>query len=562
MEKTITISFIQEGRLIKASLIFLISFFLTTSQSFSQNFPHFFLKQYGGEGGDFYKVILETEDGYLLGAQSTSVPSKNRTAPAYGNTDYWIVKTDKKGKKLWDKSYGGEGEDNLSKVIKTSDGGFLLVGSSMSAPSGNKTSPLKSENSYMSDFWVVKISSTGDIQWQKSYGGLLDDVLNDAIEDSNGNFILVGSSMSLKNEDKSEDPYGAPFYGIYYKTDVWVIKIDKNGNKIWDKIYGGTNDDYHGYDSGLRIIKTRDGNYLVGASSDSRAGNDKTQDNFCTDCSTASNGPDIWVIKITPSGTKIWDQIYGGFSSEFVEFLAVNPNGGYILAGPSYSGIGGNKTTEVPESFSHIWIISINENGQKIKENTSFEESEPSFFSLDGFAVDTHGYYIATTASTMQGTISIRLVNYDWSGNLVNQWNYAGSEYIRGGALTINNRDILYGYSKNVDESGGIDPDLFLVKFPKVLLSASTQSDAIESTVAYSNPVKEDLFVSVPKELEEVSLSIKDSEGKIYYYGANISCKKEQPIQIKLPINSMKTGIYYLSIESKGKRKVIELIKQ
>src|SRR5204862_6358206 len=107
----------------------------------------------------------------VLGGTSYSDVSGNKTSSAYGAGDYWIVRLDSGGNKLWEKVYGGSGDDVLFSLQQTSDGGFVLAGASSSGADGNKSSP----NYGGYDFWVVRLDSSGSIVWDQSFGGPDDD---------------------------------------------------------------------------------------------------------------------------------------------------------------------------------------------------------------------------------------------------------------------------------------------------------------------------------------------------------------------------------------------------
>ncbi len=126
----------------------------------------------GGSGDDYLYSVKPTSDGsYLFAGSSSSVISGNKTVSNFGSTDYWIVKLNSFGNIEWQKTIGGSGANILSSIDNTSDGGFILGGSSTSNISG-----LKSENSYGNhDYWIAKSDSYGNIQWQKTIGGSISD---------------------------------------------------------------------------------------------------------------------------------------------------------------------------------------------------------------------------------------------------------------------------------------------------------------------------------------------------------------------------------------------------
>jgi hypothetical protein len=179
----------------------------------------------------------------------------------------------------WDKTFGGTGSDYAHSVVSTSDGGYLLVGYSQSGAGGDKSQ--NSQGSY--DYWAVKIDANGNKVWDKTFGGNGGDEAQSVVTTSDGGYLLVGYSASGAGGDKSQNSQGY--------TDYWAVKIDGNGNKVWDKTFGGTSHDY-----AQSVVSTSDGGYLLVGDSGSGAGGDKTQGNQGSD--------DYWAVKIDANGNK------------------------------------------------------------------------------------------------------------------------------------------------------------------------------------------------------------------------------------------------------------------
>ncbi|QMU28343.1 GEVED domain-containing protein [Adhaeribacter radiodurans] len=357
-------------------------------------------KRFGGSGTDNFSKVIRTKDGgYLLGGHSPSPVTGDKSQGSRGGNDYWLVKTDAQGNKQWDKRYGGDDDDNLNALIATSDGGYLLGGNSLSIQTGDKSQGSRGSK----DYWVVKVNASGVKQWDKRFGGTLDDDLRALIQLPSGEYILAGHTLSGDNGDKSEENWGA--------SDFWVVKISSTGNKIWDKRFGGTGEDWleaallnsdgslllggrstsgsngnktqasrGGRDywvikinsSGTKqwdkrfggslnddlqtIIRTSDGNYLLGGTSNSFASGDHSQTN--------QGGTDYWLVKMNSSGNKLWDKRFGGTEVEELQSLIQTTDGGYLLAGRSNSEKSADKSQGTHGGFDY-WILKTNNNGTK-----------------------------------------------------------------------------------------------------------------------------------------------------------------------------------------------------
>ncbi|MEM1319819.1 MAG: gliding motility-associated C-terminal domain-containing protein [Bacteroidota bacterium] len=354
--------------------------------------------RYGGNGEERPYSVKQTNDGgYIIGGWSFSGISGDKTQLSRGSFDYWIVKTDANGLIEWDRTYGGAGTDILYDLIQTSDGGYLLGGNSMSDISGEK-----SHNSYGSDdFWVIKIDATGNIEWDRTYGGTDEERLNVILEANDGSFVLGGGTRSdiapgtdittpflgvkdfwlLKVDQLTGDIIWERRYGgtdedeisSIFKTDdggyfigggsrsdrllnqksedcrgivdMWVIKTDANGIAEWDRTFGGS-----GLDNCYAVKQNSIGKYIIGGFSGSPADGDKTQSNL--------GGWDYWLIYLDNDGmgTKLWDQTIGGSSNDVMENLFQTSDGGYLMAGHSSSDVGGDKTSP-NKGLNDFWIV-------------------------------------------------------------------------------------------------------------------------------------------------------------------------------------------------------------
>ncbi|QNF32369.1 T9SS type A sorting domain-containing protein [Adhaeribacter swui] len=295
-------------------------------------------------------IVVAPGGGYLLGGVSYSDIGADKSQNSKGGADYWVVKIDENGRKLWDKTFGGTDEDILQAIIPTTDGGYLLGGYSRSGKGGDKSEGSRdtSENYFeTSDYWVVKINGSGSKLWDKTIGGNGRDNLKALVATSDGGFLVGGTSASGKSGEKSEASRG-----LYPSDDYWVVKINSTGTRVWDKTVGG-----FGTDALQALVTTADGGFFLAGTSDSDITADKT---------AANKGlTDYWVVKLSATGTKAWDKTYGGRESDNLATMIAGANGSYLMGGSSTSGIGLDKT-EANRSDDDYWLVKIDESGTKL----------------------------------------------------------------------------------------------------------------------------------------------------------------------------------------------------
>lgn len=301
----------------------------------------------GGNSNDYLYAIQQTTDGgYILGGSSFSNISGDKTENRIGGTecwDYWVVKTDAIGNILWQNTIGGKGDDNLYTIEQITDGGYILGGTSRSKISGDKTEMCWGAES--NDYWLVKIDAIGNIQWQNTIGGLGYDVLLSTQQTSDGGYILGGTSSSGITGDKTEECIGA--------TDYWIVKTDSAGSIQWQQTMGGSD-----YDTFRSIEQTADGGYILGGYSRSDSSGDKSEDDLDPDCGILDCYTDYWIVKTDASGNLEWENTIGGYSLDELYTIQKCADGGYILGGYSSSGISGDKV-ETGNGYTDYWIIKL-----------------------------------------------------------------------------------------------------------------------------------------------------------------------------------------------------------
>jgi hypothetical protein len=291
-------------------------------------------KDFGGTGIDLLGNLLLTEDGgCIAGGGTWSAFSGNRTTTNYGVQDGWLLRLDSLGNTIWETNLGGAGFDAVARVRPTSDGGYILGNGSDSAPGATKTSA----NYGGTDFWIVKLNSSGIKEWEKSYGGTFSEDLDDVIPTADGGYIVGGDSSSGVSGNKTSTKFGG--------SDFWLIKLDSAGDKVWEKTFGGgTNDELE------TLLITSDGGYLLAGTSQSDVSGNKTSANY--------GGQDYWLVKTDADGNKLWEMSLGGTLDDGLDDVQPLAGGGYLLTGTSRSHVSGNKTVDTFGS-ADFWVVKL-----------------------------------------------------------------------------------------------------------------------------------------------------------------------------------------------------------
>ncbi|MEY3311778.1 MAG: hypothetical protein RL348_1111 [Bacteroidota bacterium] len=269
----------------------------------------------------------------------------NRNYPQYNEYDYWIGAVDLNGNILWDKTLGGNNVENSGRMIPLSSGALMVIGTSNSDSSGDK-----SVNNYSiwQDVWIVKTDSIGGKIWDKVYGG----TGRDYSDLQHGNVIALPNNEILISCYTTSDQSGTisePNYGI---GDIWVSRIDSSGMILWENRYGGNKEDY-----GFDLITTNDGGFAIVGSTGSDAGFDVTD--------TCRGLSDVWLLKLDSIGNKIWDKRYGGNSHDQGLQVEQFYDGGYLIGGTTKSNQGLD-VSEPPYGITDYWLIRTDSSGNKI----------------------------------------------------------------------------------------------------------------------------------------------------------------------------------------------------
>ncbi len=477
-------------------------------------------KSFGGAFPDFANSIIQNpaDSGFVFAGSSSS---NNGNVPlTQGLDDFVIMKTSLNGTLLWEHAYGGTDYDAAYCINKTSDGGYIVCGE-VGSSNGDVT-----VNYGDSDFWVLKLNSSGVLQWQKSYGGTSEDNASYVMQTSDGGYIVAGYATSTDFDVTGNHGLG----------DYWVVKISVTGSIQWEKTFGGSSLDY-----GYVILQTTDGGFVVCGTSQSNDGD-----------VTGNHGlEDYWVVKLNNLGVIQWEHSYGGSGNDYAYDIKQTADGGYIVCGKSNSINGDINDNHGNHDY---WVVKITSLGA-IQWKKSYGGSQ--FEIASSVIQTTTGDYIITGQSnSVDGDRTFTNGVYDnWlikvngaNGNIVWQKDFGGSNYENSKCVipTIDGGLMVCGesISNDVDVSGnhGAD-DMWIVKFNYPLDLKEKNKATLFSF--FPNPAKNEIAVKTQEEQENVNVVISDVSGKEVYNSSSISINNYASFKFEI-----ENGMYFIKITS------------
>lgn len=498
----------------------------------------------GGTATDNLRSVYPTVDGgAILAGRSLSDSSDDKSEDSLspGLWDFWIVKVDSNGDIEWENTIGGDSEDFPLSVVTTIDNGYIISGISSSSAGIDKTE----ENLGSRDLWIVKLDSNGIILWDETIGGVNQDSAKQIIPLSDGSFVIAASSYSPMSADKSEDSYGS--------SDVWIIKIDENGDIIWENTIGGSAED-----EALAITELSSGGFVVAAQSRSPISGEKTTPNL--------GGSDYWLVGLSSEGEKVWDKTLGGASDDVPWSIHETQDGNIIVGGESASNSSEFKSEDAMGPYDY-WLVKLTTAGDIIWENT-----------IGGDDADIQGY-------------TQPLINGDY---LVCGWSFSGvsgdkTDASNGGAdfwVVRLNPDGTINWQDSIGGDGG--ESYFQSEFTpsadgSVIIGGSSFSgisgDRTEPNLGLNdywlfkldnvlglNDYAEESNIFLVNDLANNEVQVIGLNSDFYYqiYSLNGQMVKSGNTDADNTINveNLRSGVYFLHIKDLERRGVLKFIKR
>ena len=364
-----------------------------------------FSQTVGGSKNDVLKSIIKTDDGGYAILGYTQSNDGDIGMKEVENFDFWILKYDVNNNLIWQQTFGGSKDDRGADLINTSDGGFALLGYSNSSDNN------LASNAGSQDFWVLKLSPEGEINWQKTFGFSGRDYGTTLLETEDGGFLITGvidvSASNGQGIAKNK-------MVTHAEGDFWALKIDAAGILEWSNYYGGSFTD-----TPLGVVATADNGFIMVGSSDS---ND-------VDITNNKGSYDFWVIKISSDGTLVWDKSFGGSEIDEARAICSTHDGNFMVVGDTRSS---DSDITINNGGADVWILKISSEGNLIWEQTiggaSFDVARSISMTQD------HGFVIAGSSRssdygfTNQGQNDALVLKIDAEGVLEWQQTVGGSE--------------------------------------------------------------------------------------------------------------------------------------
>jgi len=477
-------------------------------------------KCFGGSYNEFAEDIKSTADGgYILIGETYSL--NGDVVGNHGNNDAWVVKISSAGSLEWQKCLGGTQNDYAFSIQCTVDGGYVIAGETWSTDGdvlGNHGN---------NDSWVVKISSSGSLEWQRCLGGSSEDSAQSIQITADGGYIIAGYTYSNNGD----------VFGNHGYDDAWIVKLSSSGSLEWQICLGGSSDD-----RANSIQSTADGGYIMGGWT------------FSTDGDVFGNhgSKDFWVVKISNIGVIEWKKCIGGPGIDVAYSIQTTFDGGYVVAGYSASN-GGDVSGNIGNNNG--WVVKLNNTGslewqKSLGGSASYAKSIQSTadggYILGGYSSDNNIISMSGYVNGHQNDFWTAKINN--IGNIEWQKCFGGTEYDQASSVqpTPDGGYIMSGWTNSNNESvsgnHGGPVDIWVIKLaPYTFSTTAFEKDNLE---IYPNPSSSIVTIKNPKNIHFDKITITDLTGKVVFLQTTNTNQ--------INVESLTYGIYIINVFSES----------
>lgn len=513
--------------------VFIFSAFTTISLAQLNNVN--WQKTIGGTSLDMANIILQSDDnmGYYVISTSSSNIGFEKSENSYGGSDVWIVFVDNSGNVVWDKSYGGS-QNETAKSALIFNSKLYVLSTSSSGQSGNKTAI----NHGLSDLWLLCLDFTGGIEWQESYGG--GDVEGAiSIIDNTNELIVIGNSFSQISGNKTENTYG--------ESDYWILKVNSTTGVIIDqKAIGST-----GFENCIDAVIDSTGNIYILGTSDTGISGLKTV--------FGHGDSDHWVVKVDPDFQLLNQACFGGSGSEFSFYGDIKIiNNRIVISGTTNSSQSGS-INEMTYGSNDAWAYVIDTNlvleWSKLFGGNNADSGGKIVPFVNGSIL-----FVFNSLSGISGNKTVAnfgtqndvwIVLTDIAGNIHSQTAIGGNatDFCEDAFLNNNNNVVITstsnsGVSGMKDESLRGADDIWTLEINTSSLVNLPEISNNSALIIYPNPVNDVLNIEFTniEHFKNANLMIYSFDGKV------LLNERIHDIESQFNINSFASGSYVIKI--------------
>ena len=375
--------------------------------------PFAWQKCYGGSWDENIADIKQTSDRGYIVVGSSNSTDGEVTADHDSSDDYWVVKIDTIGNIQWEKCYGGSQIDGASSVLQTSDGGYIVAGETYS--NDGDVAGNHDTTGIFPDFWLIKLDSAGSLKWQKCFGGIYADIAYSLTPTNDGGVVMGGITTSRDGDVNCNTGVADSL------TTAWIIKIDTGGNLEWQQCYNSI-----WGDEGIYSVKrSKDNGFIAAGYAVYQAGA------IVNPGDTANGSSDFLIIKLDSVGNTQWLKVYGGSNAETAYAVQQTNDDGYVVAGYTASD---DKYVSGSHGGVDYWVLKLDSDGrfmwQKCYGGSQYDQASCIIQTVDS------GYLIGGTTQSNDGQVTGYFGNTDgWLiktdnlGNMLWEGCFGGSNY-------------------------------------------------------------------------------------------------------------------------------------